>query len=163
VETGLVGYDGMVGISLVLGVDVSPVRALVQVAGSAMRMPAARFDDELRRCLPLQRELYRYAYVKLARARQTAACIASHLFEQRLACWLLMASDRSRSQEILVTHEDLAILLGVRRVSVTLASVSLRSRNLISYSRGKVRILKRSDLETASCSCYKKLEVLHAL
>ena len=163
VETGLVGYEGMVGVSLALGVDVSSVRALVQAAGTAMRMPAARFCSELQRCLPLQRELYRCAHVKLAQARQTAACTASHLFEQRLACWLLMTSDRSRSQEILLTQEYLAAVLSVRRVSVTLASGSLRSRNLISYDRGKIRILNRKGLETASCSCYRKIEVLHAI
>ena len=163
VETGLVGHEGMVGISLALGVDVSSVRAVVQASGAAMRMPAARFCDEFRSCLPLQQELYRYAHVKMAQARQTAACIAAHLFEQRLACWLLMTSDRSRSPDIALTQEYLAAVLRVRRVSVTLASGSLRSRNLISYDRGKIRILNRKGLEAASCSCYRKIEVLHAV
>jgi CRP-like cAMP-binding protein len=163
VETGLVGHEGMVGISLALGVDVSSARALVQVAGAAMRMAAARFCDEFRSCLPLQQELYRYAHVKMAQARQTAACIAAHLFEQRLACWLLMTSDRSRSPDIPLTQEYLAAVLRVRRVSVTLASGSLRSRNLISYDRGKIRILNRKGLEAASCSCYRRIEALHAV
>ena len=162
VETGLVGYEGMVGIPLALGVDVSSVRALVQVAGTAMRMSAARFQNELRRCVHLQRELYRYTYVKMAQARQTAACIASHVFEQRLACWLLMTSDRSRSPEILMTQEYLATVLSVRRVSVTKASVSLQSRNLVSYRRGSIKILNRKGLEAASCACYRQIEVLHA-
>ena len=161
VETGLVGFEGVVGISLVLGVDVSPIRAVVQSAGGAMRMPTALFQDEFRRCLPLQRELLRYTYVKLAQARQTAACMACHLFEQRLACWLLMTSDRSRHQEVLLTHEYLAGIFGVRRVTVTMACASLRSRHLISYRRGKITILKRQGLEAASCSCYRKIEVLH--
>jgi len=163
VETGLVGYEGMVGISLALGVDVSSARAVVQTAGTAMRMPAARFCSELQECLPLQRELYRCAHVKMAQARQTAACTASHLFEQRFACCLLMTSDRSRSPEILLTQEYLAAVLGVRRVSVTLACGSLRSRNLISHDRGKIRILDRNGLEAASCSCYRKIEVLHTI
>lgn len=159
VETGLVGYEGMVGVALALGVDVAPIRALVQVAGTALRMSAARFKSELRRCRQLQRELYRYAYVKMAQSRQTAACIASHLFEQRLACWLLMTSDRSRSRELLMTQEYLATVLSVRRVSVTLASGSLRSRHLISCSRGKISILDRKGLETACCSCYRQIDI----
>jgi CRP-like cAMP-binding protein len=97
--------------------------------------------------------------VKLAQARQTAACIASHLLGQRLACWLLMTSDRSRSQDIVLTQEYLAAVLHVRRVSITVASGSLRSRGLISYDRGKIRILNRPGLEAASCSCYRKIEV----
>jgi CRP-like cAMP-binding protein len=162
VETGLVGYEGMVGISLALGVDVSSARAVAQVAGTAMRMSATRFCSELQECLPLQREVYRCAHVKMAQARQTAACAASHLFEQRFACWLLMTSDRSRSPEILLTQEYLAAVLGVRRVSVTSACGSLRSRKLISHDRGRIRILDRKGLEAASCSCYRKVEVLHA-
>jgi CRP-like cAMP-binding protein len=162
-ETGLVGHEGMVGISLALGVDVSSARALVQAGGAAMRMPAACFQNELRRCVQLQRELYRCAYVKLTQARQAAACLASHLFVQRLACWLLMSADRSRSSEVLLTQEYLAAILGVRRVSVTMASASLRSRDLINYSRGKIRILNRKGLESASCSCYRRIEALHAV
>jgi CRP-like cAMP-binding protein len=163
VETGLVGYEGMVGVSLALGVDVASARAVVQTAGTAMRMPAARFCSELQECPPLQRELYRCAHVKMAQARQTAACTASHLFEQRLACWLLMTSDRSRSPEMRLTQEYLAGVLGVRRVSVTVACGALRSRNLISHDRGRIRIVNRTGLEAASCSCYRKIEVLHAI
>jgi len=163
VETGLVGYEGMLGISLALGVDVSSVRAVVQSAGAAMRMPAALFCSEFRECLSLQRELYRYAHVKTAQARQTAACVASHRLEQRLACWLLLTSDRSRSQDIPLTQEYLAAILHVRRVSITSASGSLRSRGLISCDRGKIRILNRPGLETASCSCYRKIEALHTV
>ena len=159
VETGLVGHEGMVGISLALGVEVSSVRAVVQVAGSALRMPAARFNDELRRGLPLQHRLYRYAHVKMTQARQTAACIASHRFEQRLACWLLLIGDRAKTQELLLTQEHLAAVLSVRRVSVTLACGALRSAGLISYSRGKITILDRQRLESASCSCYQPIEL----
>jgi CRP-like cAMP-binding protein len=161
VEVALVGHDGMVGIALALGVDVASVRALVQTTGMAMRMPAARFQDEFLRCLPLQRELYRYMYAKMTQARQIAACIASHLFEPRLACWLLMTSDRSRSPEILLTHEYLATIFNVRRVTVTLAAAAMRSRKLITYDRGMIRIVNRKGLEAASCSCYTKIEALH--
>jgi CRP-like cAMP-binding protein len=162
VETGLVGYEGMVGVSLALGVDVSAVHALVQVAGTALRVPAERFDTELRRGPQLRHELYRYADMELAQARQTAACATSHLFEHRLACRLLMTSDRSRSPEILLTQDYWATVLHVRRESVTLAAAALRSRDLISYVRGTIRILNREGLLSASCSCYRQIKVPHA-
>jgi CRP-like cAMP-binding protein len=161
--TGMVGYEGMVGMSLVYGVDASSVRAQVLAAGTAMRMPAERFQDEFRRWLPMQRELYRYAYVELAQARQAAACSSSHHLEQILARMLLMISDRSRSQDIFLTQEHLADTLRARRESITQAAATLRSRKLISYSRGKIVIVHRKGLEAASCSCYKKLETLHAV
>jgi CRP-like cAMP-binding protein len=163
VESGLVGFEGMVGIALALGVDVSSVRALVQGAGAALRMPAARFQAALRSCPSLQRELYRYAYVKLAQSRQAVACVASHGIEQRLACWILMTSDRSRSSVVALNHDRLSTILGVRRSSVTLASLALRSRRLISARRGETRILNRSGLEAASCACYKRVEAVHAV
>jgi CRP-like cAMP-binding protein len=161
--TGLVGYEGMVGMSLVYEVDASSVRAQVLAAGTAVRMAAEPFRDEFRRCLPLRRELYRYAYVELAQARQAAACISSHKLEQILARMLLMISDRSGSQDIFLTQEYLAGTLRARRESITEAAASLRSRKLISYSRGKIVIDRRKGLEAASCSCYKKIETLHAV
>lgn len=157
VKTGLVGYEGMVGMSLALGVDISPVRALVQVAGASHRMSAACFIDEFQRARTLRRELHRCAHAEMAQARQTAACMGSHLFEQRLTRWLLMTSDRSRSQEIPLTHEYLAAVMNARRESVTQAAGSLRSRGLISYARGKIKILDRTGLEAASCTCYRPI------
>lgn len=159
VATGLVGHEGMVGMPLALEVGVSSVRAVVQVAGTALRMPAARFTNEFQRGLQLQRQLYRYAQVKLNQARQLAACIASHCLEQRLACWLLMNGDRAKSPEMFLTQEYLAAVLNVRRESVTAASGSLRSRGLISYNRGRICILDRKGLEAASCRCYRPLAV----
>jgi CRP-like cAMP-binding protein len=161
IETGLVGYEGMVGIALALGVTVSPTRTLVQAGGTALRMSASCFDGELQRCPQLQREVYRYACVKMAQARQTVACVASHVFEQRLACWLLMTSDRLKSPEIELTQQYLGTILDVRRVSVTQASGSLQSRDLISYCRGKIRIVDRKGLEAASCACYSRVGALH--
>ena len=160
IETGLVGYEGMVGIALALGVAVSPIRTLVQAGGTALRMSAARFESELQRCPQLQRELCRYACVKMAQARQAVACVACHVFEQRLACWLLMTSDRLKSPEIQLTQKCLGTILDVRRVSVTLASGSLQSRKLIRYIRGKIRIVDRKGLEAASCACYSSLGAL---
>jgi len=154
-EVGLVGREGMVGIPLVLGAEVSSVRVLVQGSGSALRMKAASFRDALGRCLALQRELYRYAYAKLGQARQTAACNRFHQVEARLAGWLLLTRDRVRSDQFHLTHEFVAATLGIRRVGVTNAASALQRRKLISYHRGNIRILDRKGLKAASCGCYE--------
>jgi CRP-like cAMP-binding protein len=154
-EVGLVGREGMVGIPLALGVSTSPVRALVQGSGSALRMTAASFGEALARSLSFQREMHRYAYAKLAQARQTAACNRFHSVEARLARWLLLTCDRVRSDCFHLTHEFLADTMGVRRVGVTNAATALHRRKLISYSRGDIRILDRKGLEAASCGCYQ--------
>jgi PAS domain S-box-containing protein len=160
-EVGLVGREGMVGISLALGMDVSSVRALVQGTGTAMRMKAARFHRGFEQCPPLQREVYRYTYAKLAMARQTVACNRFHPIEARLARWLLMTSDRVLSEEFFLTQDFLADMLGVLRAAVNRAAGSLQERNLISYTRGRIRILDRKGLEAAACRCYTKIEGLH--
>jgi len=154
-EVGLVGREGMVGVSLALGVDDSPVRALVQGTGTALRMKAGSFREELARCAPLQRELYRYAYAKLAQARQTAACNHFHRVEARLARWLLLTHDRVHSDQFHLTHEFLADVLGVRRAGVTKAASDLQRRKLIGYRRGNIRILDRNGLKAVACPCYE--------
>jgi CRP-like cAMP-binding protein len=154
-EVGLVGQEGMVGIGLVLGAETSPVRVVVQGSGSALRMKAASFCDALGRCPSLQRELYRYAYAKLLQARQTAACNRFHQVEARLAGWLLLTRDRVRADEFHLTHEILAVALGVRRAGVTNAAIALQRRMLISYQRGNIRILDREGLKGAACACYE--------
>ena len=159
-EVGLVGREGMVGISLALGMEASSVRALVQGTGMAMRMKAARFRHGFENCLPLQRELYRYTYTKLALARQTVACNRFHAIEARLARWLLMTSDRVLSDEFVLTQAFLGDMLGVLRAAVNRAAGSLQQRNLIRYRRGKIRILDRKGLEGASCRCYTRIEGL---
>lgn len=160
-EVGLVGREGMLGISLALGVNISPVRALVQGAGTALRMTSARFLQDFRRSLPLQREIYRYTHVLMAQVTQTAACNRFHVVEARLARWLLMTSDRLSSNEFHLTQEFLAHMLGVRRVGVTKAASALQCHKLISYSRGNIRILDRKGLEAASCSCYEMVRDMH--
>ena len=154
-EVGLVGREGMVGIPVALGIDVTPVRALVQGAGTAMRMNAARFRKELAKSLPLQTEIYRYTNALMAQITQTAACNRFHLVEARLARWLLMTRDRMQSAQIHLTHEFLSHMLGVRRVGVTEAASALQRQKLIEYSRGNIRILDNHGLEAASCPCYE--------
>ena len=153
-EVGLVGREGMLGMALALGGVLSPVRALVQGGGSALRMNAARFAKEFARSESLRRSLYRYLNSLIAQISQTAACNRFHVVEARLARWLLMTSDRMRSDQFRLTHEFLAHMLGVRRSGVTEAASGLERRKLIAYSRGNISILDRRGLEAAACSCY---------
>ena len=154
-EVGLVGREGMVGIQLALGVDVSPVRALVQGAGPAMQMSAARFRKAFDASPPLQQGLHRYTHGLLAQVTQTAACNRFHRVEARLSRWLLMTRDRVGSHEFRLTQEFLSHMLGVRRVGVTEAASALQKRGLIEYSRGEIQILDDAGLEAAACSCYE--------
>jgi CRP-like cAMP-binding protein len=160
-EVGLIGREGMVGISLVLGHPVSLVRALVQGEGSALRMGAAPFLKAFRLSAPLQRELYSYTHALMAQISQTAACNRFHVVERRLARWLLMTHDRVKSDQFRMTHEFLGHMLGVRRVGVTKAAQSLQKRNLIRYSRGNIAILDRKGLEAAACECYEVVKDMH--
>ena len=156
-EVGMVGHEGMVGIPLALGTDVSQVRALVQGAGTAMRMQSARFSKEIRKSPQLRQGIHRYANTLMAQVSQTAACNRFHVVVARLARWLLMTRDRVRSDEFRLTQEFLSHMLGVRRVGVTQAACTLQERKLIEYSRGKIRILDDKGLEAAACVCYERV------
>lgn len=154
-EVGMVGRERMVGIPLALGIDASPVRALVQGEGTAMRMTAAHFRKEFRHSLHLQNQVHLYTGALMSQVAQSAACNRFHLVEARLARWLLMTRDRVGSNDLHMTHEFLGHMLGVRRVGVTKAAHALKKRGLIEYSRGNIVILNGRALEAVSCSCYQ--------
>jgi CRP-like cAMP-binding protein len=154
-EVGMAGDEGMIGVSLSLGIDGMNTRALVQGAGTAWRMSAPEFHRQLGKGPLLRQEMGRYTHVVMSQFAQTAGCNRYHVVEQRLARWLLMTADRAHSEFFDITHEFLATMLGVRRVGVTNAAGELQARELIHYSRGHLRILDRKGLEKAACSCYK--------
>ena len=153
-EVGMVGREGMVGAPLAVGVTISPLRALVQGPGSALRMGLVSFKRELAGSPALKRLLDRYFYVLMAQLVSSAGCLRFHLISPRLARWLLMTQDRAHDDSFHVTHEFLAYMLGVRRVGVTMAASALQRQGLITYRRGELSVLDRPGLEAAACSCY---------
>jgi CRP-like cAMP-binding protein len=153
-QVGMVGREGMLGIQLSLGIVAAPLHALVQGPGTAWRIRTQAFRGELARSAALQRCLNRYAYVLMVQLAASAACLRFHEIGPRLARSLLMSHDRAHADTFHVTHEFLAYMLGVRRVSVTRAATALQRATLIEYRRGTLTVLDRPGLEAAACTCY---------
>jgi CRP-like cAMP-binding protein len=156
VESATVGHEGMVGVPILLGMDASHSLAVVQINGEAARMDAERFrvwfaeQDEQTRSIFL-----RYSYVLLEQTAQSVACNRKHALEERCARWLLATRDRVAADELPLTHEFLAAMLGVRRASVTVALGLLQQEGLLTYSRGRLKVLDTAGLEETSCECYE--------
>ena len=155
IEIGIVGSEGMVGTATCMG-GKAPCEAMVQLTGSALRMEAGVLSREFKRGGALQDLFLHYAQALYVQVSQTAVCNGSHKLDKRLARWLLMTHDRAGADRIELTHEFIAIMLGVDRSGVTLASITLQDAGLIKYSRGKITILDRRKLEAASCECYRR-------
>ena len=160
-EVGLIGSEGMIGVTVALGAAVSPFRAVVQGGGTAMRMEVSDFRREFGTSAALRRELFLFTHLLMIQIAQTAACNRFHMVTQRMARWLLMTRDRVNSNEFRSTQEFLALMLGVRRSGVTLAAGGLQQRKLIGYRRGTVTILDQRGLETAACGCYKTVKDIY--
>ncbi len=152
-EVGLVGREGMVGISAILGGTETKV-ATVQGTGEAMRLSADRLREEFRRGGALQPPLLRYTHALMTQISQSVVCNARHGIEGRFARWLLMYQDRMDGDEFELTHEFMANMLGVRRAGISEIANSLQERGLIQYQRGHIRILDRKGLKDLTCECY---------
>ena len=154
-EIGLIGGTGIVGLPVCLGSGYSKHRAIVQVADGALKISAEVLKQEFKRGGELQRLLLNYTETRLDEVSQLAACNAHHTIEERLSRWLLTVQDLIQADELPLTQEFLGDMLGVRRSGVTLAAGILQRAGLISYSRGKIKILDRQRLEDTSCECYQ--------
>jgi CRP-like cAMP-binding protein len=153
-EIAVVGNEGLLGVSLFMGGETTPSRAVVQNAGHAYRVPAALLKDEFNRAGPVLRLLLRYTQALITQMTQTAVCNRHHAIEQQLCRWLLLSLDRLPGDDLVMTQELIANLLGVRREGVTVAAGNLQRAELISYARGHIKVLDRAGLESAVCECY---------
>ena len=158
VEVGMVGNEGMFGVNVFLGSVTTPLMAQVQLPGDALRMRAGVLIREFEKCGQLQDLLLRYTQAFTTQVAQTAACNRAHRVETRLAKWLLMCGDRAQSNELALTHEFIATMLGSRRAGITEAACLLKNAGLISYTRGNVTVADRGGLESLSCECYPRVK-----
>lgn len=154
-EMGLIGNEGMLGVTLALGATMAPMQAVVQGKGTAWRIDIADLQQFLLLCPQLQHVLQQYLFVQLAQLSQSAACAHFHELSPRLARWLLMSHDRAHSSQFYLTHQFLADMLGVRRSGVTVAAGIMQQQQFISYSRGMISILDRKALQDMACECYQ--------
>jgi CRP-like cAMP-binding protein len=154
-EIAVVGNEGVVGVSLFMGGETTPSRAVVQSAGSAFRMSGATMKEEFTRGRTMQHLLLRYTQALITQMAQTAVCNRHHSVDQQLCRWLLLSIDRLAAPELTMTQELIANMLGVRREGVTEAAGKLQKAGVISYRRGHIKVLDRPKLETLSCECYE--------
>lgn len=154
VEVGVIGHDGMVGVPLALGEELSTARAVVQAAGGAMRLSAEDFKKEFTRHAGMRRHIRRYSNDLTNQVMRTASCNRNHTPQQRLARWLLMMRDRVPGNRYMLTQKYLGYMLGVRRAGISEAASGLQRRKLIRYARGSIEILDAKGLKAASCKCY---------
>lgn len=153
-EVGVVGNEGMYGLPVVFGTDSAPLQAMVQIPGRALRVKARVLREELKDCGDFQKSLLRYAQAFLVQTAVTAACNRVHHLDGRLARWLLMTHDRAKADNLQLTHDFIATMLGVRRAGVSVAANKLQAEGWIKYRRGQIQILDRAGLEAYSCECY---------
>jgi len=161
-EVGLIGYEGMIGVPMALGVAVSPFRAVVQGGGTAMRLKTEDFRRSFSKSVALKKEVFLFTHLLMIQIAQTAACNRFHVVTQRMARWMLMTRDRVNSNEFRITQEFLALMLGVRRVGVSAAMSALRERELIVYRRGTIIILDHEGLVAVACGCYKTVKDIYS-
>jgi CRP-like cAMP-binding protein len=154
-EIAVVGNDGVVGVSIFMGGETTPSRAVVQSAGRAYRLPSAVMMEEFRRAGPMQHLMLRYTQALITQMAQTAVCNRHHTVDQQLCRWLLLSLDRLEAPRITMTQELIANMLGVRREGVTEAAGKLQKAGVISYHRGHIEVLDRPKLERMSCECYE--------
>jgi CRP-like cAMP-binding protein len=154
VEVGVTGKEGFVGLPLVVGFATSPTRAIVQIAGAGLKISARDLKSVISTCPALEKSLQRYAQELSIQSIQIAACNRLHEVDERLARWLLMSQDRVGGSSFPLTQEFLSHMLGTRRASVTVAAGILQKAGLITYTRGRVKIENRRELENAACECY---------
>ncbi len=152
-EIAVVGLEGLVGISLFMGGESTPSRAVVQSAGQAWRLPAAVIKSEFKRA-PVLHLLLRYTQALITQMAQTAVCNRHHSLDKQLCRWLLLSLDRLQGNELAMTQELIANMLGVRREGVTEAALKLQEAGLIRYGRGRITVLDRPGLEKRTCECY---------
>ena len=153
-EIAVVGREGVVGISLFMGGGSTPSRAVVQSAGFGYRMRASSIKDEFNRAGPVMHLLLRYTQALITQMAQTAVCNRHHSLDQQLCRWLLLSLDRLSGNELVMTQELIANMLGVRREGVTEGALKLQKLGLISYARGRINVLDRPGLERRTCECY---------
>jgi len=155
----IVGHEGILGISLFMGGETTPSRAIVQSAGFGYRLKAQMLKQEFNRAGPMLRLLLRYTQALITQMTQTAVCNRHHSVEQQLCRWLLLSLDRLATDEVSMTQELIANMLGVRREGVTEAAGKLQRAGLIRYSRGRIEVLDRPGLEKAVCECYQVVKL----